>query len=103
MGLYRTDYIVCGWKLPKEIEGFDYWDDKNLPYVEGHKGVEYTIVLDDDYLVFGKLIAISSEWNFNVLNFDNLNTEEIKEKYREIFNVDGGVSEPYVFIFSHYS
>jgi hypothetical protein len=51
MGLYRTDYIVYGWKLPKEIYGFDYWDEKYLPYIEGHPGIKYQIIRGKEMII----------------------------------------------------
>lgn len=118
MGVYRIDYIVYGWKLPyklkdsKGIINFD--DDKFLPYIEGRKGVKYTIIrdgMDGKYTVFGKLIKQTDSddyncgWGFTNLDFSNHNTEEIKSKYREVFNLEENeiMTEPYLFIFSHYS
>lgn len=51
MGVDRTDYIIYGWKLPyglKNSDGneIDFFEDKYLPYVEGHKGIQYTIIVD---------------------------------------------------------
>jgi len=52
MGLSRTDYIVYGWKLPlnmtdKDGNEINFWDDKFLPYIEGHKGEEYDLYYCD--------------------------------------------------------
>ena len=109
MGLSRTDYIVYGWKLPlnmtdKDGNEINFWDDKFLPYIEGHKGEEYTIVRDDNFMAFGKLVAIDSDgWDFKHLDTNNLNKEEVKNKYNEVFEVEGSVSDPYLFIFSHWN
>ena len=110
MGLYRTDYIVYGWKLPllmkdKDDNLINFWDDKFVPYTEGHKGVEYTIVRDFDkkHLVFGKVMGVNCDgWDYENLNLI-LDAEEVKNKYKEVFGVEGVVAEPYLFIFSHWN
>ena len=48
MAINKTDYIIYGWKLPymvKDMNGeeLDLWDDKFLPYIEGHKNIQYSI------------------------------------------------------------
>ena len=103
MSLDRTDYIIYGWKLPVDMDGFDYWDDKFLPYTEGHPGVDYTIVLEENnkFLAFGKLIGIADEWDFKLIDFKNLNPEEVQEKYGEVFGVEKATAEPYLFIFTN--
>lgn len=115
MGIDRTDYIVYGWKLPYEMKDskgneIDLWDDKYLPMFEGHKGEKYTIIgdmLSDDYIVFGKVLARADDpngWNFVHLKFqDSEEKEELKDKYREVFDVEGDVADPYLFIFTHFS
>ena len=111
MGLYRTDYIVYGWKLPllmKDKDGntINFRDNKFLPYIEGYKDIKYIIVRDFNkkHLVFGKLMGINSDgWNYENLNMSHINSEEVKNKYREVFDVESEISEPYLFIFSHWN
>ena len=102
MGLDRTDYIIYGWKLPVKMDGFDYWDDKYLPYIEGHPGEDYTIVLEEEnkFLAFGKLIGIAETWDTNI-NIKDLNPKEVQKKYQEVFETDEISSEPYLFIFTN--
>lgn len=103
MGLYRTDYIVYGWKLPKEIYGFDYWDEKHLPYVEGHVGEKYRIIRGENhnYTIFGYVINVSDEWDFNKIDLSEIDNNEILLKFKEIFKYD--IEEtPILFIFSNY-
>jgi len=103
MGLDRTDYIIYGWMLPPKMVGFDYWDDKYLPYIEGHPGVDYTIVLEENnkFLAFGKLIGIAENWDAKCINFKSLNPKEVQKKYQEVFETDVVHSEPYLFIFTN--
>lgn len=112
MSVSRTDFIVYGWKLPYKIKNkngdIDLWADKFLPFIEGHKGIEYTLIRDDmsgEYNVFGKLIAHVTDdgWDFKNLDFTGVDTEEIKIKYKELFEIDTEPSEPYLFIFSNFS
>jgi len=109
MSIDRTDYIVYGWKLPLNMvdgDGNDinFWDDKFLPYIEGHQGEEYTIIRDDDFMVFGKLIACDNDgWMVTHLPFKKLNPKEVINKYNEVFGIEGNGAEPYLFIFTHWS
>ena len=91
MGVYRIDYIVYGWKLPYELKNkngkIDLWADKFLPYIEGHKGVEYTLISDGicgEYNVFGKLLNHAESdgdgWGFTNLNLAKMDAEELKIK-----------------------
>lgn len=78
--------------------------------IEGHEGVEYALIRDGmnaEYNVFGKVISTCNDeysgWGFVNLDFKELNSEEVKNKYKEVFEVEGAVAEPYLFIFSNFS
>jgi len=117
MGVYRIDYIVYGWKLPYELKNkngkIDLWADKFLPYIEGHKGIDYILISDGMcgcYNIFGKSLKHAGDhagngWGFTKLDFEKIDAEEVKAKYREVFELDEDedITEPYLFIFSHYS
>jgi hypothetical protein len=115
MSVYRKDYIVFGWKLPYDIsngEGkIDFYSDKFLPMIEGHRGEDFSIIRDGmcgEYNVFGLVIESDDDrWDFIELDSERLidiklNTERVKSRYRELFGMDA-VSEPSLFIFSHFS
>lgn len=115
MGVDRIDYIVYGYKLPYELENkkgkIDFWDDKFLPMIEGRPGEEFTLIRDGmsgQYNVFGLLIKSGGDkyegWDFVNLDFKNLDAEKVKTKYRELFEIEDteSVSEPTLFIFSHF-
>jgi hypothetical protein len=106
MGLDRSDYIIYGYKLPKDIE-LNLWDNKFRPMIEGHKGEQFTII-EDKYIVFGICMARSDEgWNFVPLDFKDVevqNAQKIKTKYYELFGTEpSSLGEPELFIFSNYS
>ena len=117
MGVSRNDYIVYGWKLPYEMnnskgEPINFWDDKFLSMVERHQGEEFTIIHDGmcgNYTVFGLMLnRVGDEyegWNFVNLHHKSLDAEKVKRKYREVFDcpIDEVITEPYLFIFSHFS
>ncbi len=114
MGIDRSDYIVYGWKLPYELYSkgvkIDLWDDKFLPMIEGHKSEEFIIVRDGmsgKYNVFGLKVKSCGDlyegWNFEHLDVKNLDAEKVKSRYKELFEIEGEVAEPYLFIFSHFS
>jgi len=121
MSIDRTDYIIYGWKLPFDIKNengdvIDLWEDKFLSMIEGHPGEEFTIIRDGmccKYTVFGLRIDSSDDWDFVNLNilqqFDfrsiknnRYNSDKVKDKYKELFGTDIE-TEPYLFIFTHYS
>jgi hypothetical protein len=83
-----------------------------LPYIEGHDGVDYSLIIDSmsgQYCVFGQILYQSDNYTggleFTYINFTNLDSDKLKNKYKEIFEIDMCVliAEPYMFAFSHYS
>ncbi len=120
MGVDRTDYIIFGFKFsPKDLKqhGIDLWDDKYLPYIEGHQGVEYIIVNDGmsgEYVVFGKLINQADEnegSNFKKIEYDSFFSDQVNKaiiyKFKELFGNEMYASiediDPQLLVFSHYS
>lgn len=114
MSIDRTDYIVYGWRLPSnpknpKNEVFNVFDEKFLPMIEGHWNEPFRIYYDfsqrSGYTVFGiKLKMADNGWQFAELNFDknSFDVEKLKNKYKELFFVDGELTDPHIFIFSHY-
>lgn len=119
MGVERTDYIIYGFKMnPKEVEvfGVDIWDNKFLPYIEGHQGVQDILVNDamnGEYLVFGKLInkqESGDEGKFTVINyqdfFDDQETNRITNLFKKLFGIavhfELANLDPEIYVFSHY-
>ncbi len=116
MAVDRTDHIVYGWKLPYDLKNengtIDLWSDKFLPMIEGHKGEEFTMIIDQmcgDYVVFGLNVKSGGDkhegWDFVHLDFNKFDAEKVKAKYREVFDMKEGepMGDPYLFIFSHFS
>ncbi len=111
MGLYRTDYIVYGWKI-KTPENFDQWDDKYLSMVEGHINEEFMLIEgeginglnnSDDYSFFGFRLFIEDEWDITELDFSKgFDDNKVKNKYEEVFGVKP-TEEPKVLIFSKWN
>lgn len=119
MGVDRTDYIVFGFKMNPALfksKKIDIWDNKYLPFMEGHPGITDTIVYDGmsgEYLVFGKLINRAEEHegvNFTTISykdfFDDEETKRVTEKFIELFGKEIldelDDDEPQMFVFSHY-
>lgn len=119
MGVERTDYIIFGFKFdPAELKrnNIDIWDDKYLPFTEGHKGVTDTIVYDGmngEYIVFGKLINKAEEYDgvgFHSISikdfFDVEEERRLRDKFIELFGsqiYDGlDKTNPEMMVFSHY-
>lgn len=121
MGVSRYDYVVIGYKLPykfKDVvtgDGVDWYDDTFLPYVEGRKGVDFSIILDwmvGDYVVFGKILAKGNDdegFGFKNINYEDSDFDKVKEKFLELF---GGYDimdyfdknpNPRLFVFSNFS
>jgi hypothetical protein len=119
MGVERTDYIVFGFKMNPELlkrKRINIWDDKYLPFIEGHKGVPDVFVYDgmnEEYAVFGKLINRAEEHegvNFTTISykdfFDVEESSRVIGKFIELFGEDMldelDDDEPQMFVFSHY-
>jgi hypothetical protein len=112
MSVDRTDYIIYGWKLPYELENsqgtINVWEPEFDSYREGRIGEKYRIIADGmcgDYIVFGQQLSSTSaddSWDFIPLNFSLLKSDEIKQKYKELFEIDEEIEEPSLFIFSHF-
>jgi len=112
MGLYRTDYIIYGYKLPFEIKNkkglINLWDNKFLPFIEGHKGENFILLRDYNNNAFGLKLATANQnvgWDFFHLDFKNLDAEMVKNKYRDVFELedDEALAEPYLFILSNFA
>ncbi len=118
MGVDRSDHIVYGWKLPYDLKDsngnkIDFWDKKFLSMIEGHPGEEFTIIIDGmsgKYVVFGLKVESCYDdsgegWDFTNLDINDFDAEDVKSEYRKVFELkeDEIITEPYLFIFSHYS
>src|SRR5689334_9708221 len=111
MGLLRSDFIVNGWKLPISYfqeKGIDLWDDKYLPYVEGHPGVIYTILRTSRYAVFGLMIAHVEEDGFDFVELPrdmlDVSNAEIIAGFEQVFGFkDEVIGNPKIFIFSNWN
>jgi hypothetical protein len=110
MGVDRTDYVVYGWQLPAVIydaenKEVDVWDEKFLPYVEGHKGVDYCLVRGEKYIVFGFCVASGGDkyegWDFEPLNTSLPKPHEVQWEYCELFGYKT-LPAPSLFIFTHW-
>lgn len=113
MGVDRTDYLIYGWKLPINFVNsngpIDIWDEKFRPYMEGHKGIDFSLIFDGmggKYTVFGKRIAFATDdgdgWGFMELDLSKIGSPGFtKDKFKEIFEIEPP-SEPSLFIFSHW-
>jgi hypothetical protein len=113
MGVDKFEYVIYGWKLPykmndQEGNAIDFWDDKFLPYIEGHQGVDHTLISDGmsgKYRAFGLLLADGDEhegMDFIEIDFEELNADDVKAVFRDVFGFDPP-SEPKVLAFSHFS
>lgn len=111
MGIDRTTHLVYGWKF-KEIIGKDGeeinpYEEEFLPYVEGHKGVNHTIIHDQmmgEYTVFGvPLGSVSDDGDFVDVGDPELNSFALRNKFKEVFGTDSPTEEPTILLFLHAS
>lgn len=116
MGIHRNDYIIYGYRLPINIKGkdgnkIDLWADEFLPYIEGHQGVEFSIInhlQDNTSFAFGQNLGHMyehGEWDFHMIDFKSLDSEKVKKEYRKIFGLkeDEFIAEPYLFLISNFN
>ena len=97
-------YVYYGWRLPFD-ENIDFTEEKYENYTEEMDDV-YSMVVDERgvYMVFGKEIAraydempVFSE----KIDLPNIDDDDIKEKYKELFGKDCKET-PYLLFFSHH-
>ncbi len=92
----------------------DFDDKRFLPYMQGYKGETFTIVcdyiiirdFDKKQLIFGKLVnsgGVGFGWDYEHIDFRNLNIGEVKNEYRKAFGVEDGIADPYLFIFTQWN
>jgi hypothetical protein len=114
MGVDRSDYLIYGFKMEPnylESKGVELFEDsKYLPFIEGWKGEDYSIVYDQmmgKYCVFGFRIAYADSEGFRFLGLPAegwpIQAEQVKAKFKEVFGFNcGELGEPEVLLFSHY-
>jgi hypothetical protein len=115
MGVSRTDYVVVGWKLKKELV-----DHKDFDWDRMYDRASDEFIYDGmcgNYLVFGKLVCYSDEYEGFVftelepadLVLSDEELDELKGLFKEVTfgqELDTWVetsAEPKAFIFSHFS
>jgi hypothetical protein len=103
MSVDRTDFIVHGWKLPYKFNDIDVWADHLEDYLGGNEKVKYQIIGDGmsgAYMVFGKVISVSSDegWDFIFLNDISCDVNDMKKVFKTIFKIKPP-KEPQTFIF----
>ncbi|MFW6015867.1 MAG: hypothetical protein ACOCRK_05475 [bacterium] len=98
MGLDRNDYVMLAIDLSDL--NINVFEEKYLPYVEGHPDVDYSLIYDymnKDYLYFGKVLAQSDyngfdkeiiEIDLDLLQYSEGEREEILYEVNEIFNTN---------------
>jgi hypothetical protein len=84
MGATRTSYVVYGYRLPYDLKDEDgknvYWRDELLPFIEGHEGEKYLLVVDGmsgEYAVFGEVLAVFEEYGAEV--FETIDTAKVDQ------------------------
>jgi len=110
MSISTNHYIVFGWKLPYDFVE-NIWDDKFLPYIEGHEGIEFSMIADGmcgDYIVFGTVIKLpSSHENKDFMDIDLsimyvYNTGRLQNEFQKVFGKRPTIA-PKLFSFIHYN
>jgi hypothetical protein len=114
MGVDRSDYLIYGYKMPPdylESKGIELFEDrKYLPFIEGWKDEDYSIVHDQmcgKYCVFGYSVAYANSNGFEFVELPPdgwpVTADQVKEKFKEVFGFDSSeLGEPKVLLFSHY-
>ena len=112
MGYSKYAELVLGWKLagmPTNYKGerLSPYEDEFMPYVEGHKGIEETIIYDQmcgDYVVFGKLLGhVYDCGDFETIDVSGLDTVAMRDRFRDIFDAEAPEEDPKVLLFIHCS
>lgn len=114
MGVDRSDYLIYGYKMPAnylESKGVNIWEDsKYLPFIEGWKDEDYSIVNDQmcgKYCVFGYSVAYANSDGFEFIELPHngwpVTADQIMAKFNEVFGfAPDGLGDPKVLLFTHY-
>lgn len=114
MGVDRSDYLIYGYKMPAdylESKGVNIWEDnKYLPFIEGWKDEDYSIVNDQmmgKYCVFGYSVAHANSNGFEFVELPPdgwpVTADQVKAKFNQVFGfIPEELGEPKVLLFSHY-
>lgn len=96
MGVERKDYIMLAVDI--KDRDIDFYDDKNekfLPYIEGHKDCEFSIIDDamcEKYCFFGKVLKTAED-------YDGLNIEPIDISFDYVSNLKEDICKEYYKLF----
>ena len=92
MSVDKTHYVLLGLKI-NSID--DYWNEKYLPYIEGHPDVEYRLIVDQmsgEYAFFGKVLAFGGKYEgipvteINIYDIIDIREQsKILDKAEELF------------------
>lgn len=67
MSVKKYTYLLCGIRLDQSELPFDIWDDKYLPYIEGHKGVKVRFITSGEsslnFVYIGEQLAESDPYS----------------------------------------
>lgn len=111
MGMDRSDYIIYGWIISDDsLKHIDFFDDKFLPYVEGHPGEDFCIVRNESTrsVAIGYRIAQNHDdangWGRGtpLENITRGTHAYVHEKFGELFGFNTN-TDPKIFILSTYS
>lgn len=117
MGADLTTYLVFGFvgsKKELKKHNITLWDDKLLPYSEGHPGIIDTLVYGDgDHFAFGRLLSYldSEQDSFNFIEYQHIpltgETQRLTDLFIQLFGQDIydtlEQKEPVLMHFNHWS
>jgi hypothetical protein len=117
MGVDITTHLIFGFKgHPKDLKqhNINIWNDKFLPYTEGHEGIIDTLVKDDadTYFIFGRSLS-ALDWEdgkIHTIQYQHIGlieeTKRLKKLFIQLFGQDVWDSidnkEPQLMAFNHY-
>ena len=108
MGVNRSDYVMYGFNVPKEIYNAEDFYDKYQKYIEWAEG-DFAMIdagMSDNFCIFGLVIKTTNEHEGfdepTELSFTpyEQHKEKLKIKYKEITGID---DEPKFFVLSRFS
>lgn len=98
MSVYRTDYVIIGIEVPLSVaeETERIKEAELLPFIEGHKDVEFSYIYDGmsgNYAIFGKVINTIDEHDEGGLfeidkNMASVDREKLRISATKLFGTE---------------
>jgi hypothetical protein len=107
MGIYRTDYLIYGWKLNKEqVTDFDtlYFKSQDGELDVNSEIIDHGEHKNREFFYYGITMKSSDRddaWDGYIINSDNIDKNQLKQEYKKVFGLSP-IEDPQIIIMSSF-